>query len=61
MCRDSSVIIATGYGLDGWSSIPGRGKFFTFYTASIPSAGTHPASYPVGTKGCFAGSKAAGA
>jgi hypothetical protein len=31
----SSVDIATGYGLDGWSSLPGTGKIFLFFTASI--------------------------
>jgi hypothetical protein len=28
MSRDRSVSIVTGYGLDGWGSIPGRGKRF---------------------------------
>jgi hypothetical protein len=28
MCLDSSVGIATGYGLDGRGSIPGKGKIF---------------------------------
>jgi hypothetical protein len=32
--RDSSVGIATGYGLDVWGSIPGKGKIFVFSTAS---------------------------
>jgi hypothetical protein len=38
--RDSSVGIATGCGLDGRNSIPGRGKIFSFSTASIPALGT---------------------
>jgi hypothetical protein len=33
MSRDSSVGIATGYRLDGWGWIPGRGKIFLFSTA----------------------------
>jgi hypothetical protein len=31
--------MVAGYGLDGWSSIPGRGKFLIFFTASIPALG----------------------
>jgi glycine/D-amino acid oxidase-like deaminating enzyme len=31
----NSVFIATGYGLDGWGSIPGRGKRFLF-TPQLP-------------------------
>jgi hypothetical protein len=37
--RDSSVGIATGYGLGGRSSIPYRGKIFMFSTASRPALG----------------------
>jgi hypothetical protein len=37
--RDSLIDIATGYGVDGWSSIPGMGKFFPFSTASRPAVG----------------------
>jgi hypothetical protein len=32
--RDSSVGIATSYGIDGWISIPGSGKNLLFSTAS---------------------------
>jgi hypothetical protein len=33
--RNTSAGIATGYGLDGWFSIPGSGKsFFIFSTTS---------------------------
>jgi hypothetical protein len=32
--RDSSVGIRTGYGLDSWGSIPGRGKFSLFSIVS---------------------------
>jgi hypothetical protein len=28
--RESSVNIATGYGLNGWGSIPGKGKSFLY-------------------------------
>jgi hypothetical protein len=34
---------------------------FLFTTASRPALGTHPASYPMGARGSFPGSKAAGA
>jgi hypothetical protein len=37
--RDISVDIATGYGLDGRGSIPGKGQIFLFSTASIPVLG----------------------
>jgi hypothetical protein len=38
--RDSSVSIATGYGLDGRVSIPSRSKIFLFSTESRPALGT---------------------
>jgi hypothetical protein len=50
---DNLVGIATGYGLDGRGSIPGRGKRF-FSTASMLA---HPASYPVGNGGSFPNGK----
>jgi hypothetical protein len=41
--RDSSVGIATGYGLDDRSSIPGRDKIFLFSIAPVLALGsTHP-------------------
>jgi hypothetical protein len=41
--RDSSVGIATGYGLDGRGSIIGRGKIFLFSTVtSTALEPTHP-------------------
>jgi hypothetical protein len=46
---DSSVCIATGYGLDGRAS-----DFFSLHSVQSGSA-THPASYPVGTGGKAAG------
>jgi hypothetical protein len=59
--RDSSVGIALGYGLDDRGSrvrFPtGAGNFSLHQNAS----GAHPASYPMGTRGSFPRSKAAGA
>jgi hypothetical protein len=49
MILDSSVGIATGYGLDGLGSIPGRGKRFLHSVQT--GSGPHPASYPMGTDG----------
>jgi hypothetical protein len=37
--RNSSASIATGYELDRSGSIPGKGIFFLFSTASIPVLG----------------------
>jgi hypothetical protein len=42
----STVGTATGYGLDGPGSIPGRGKTFLFSTASRPTLG--PTQPPAG-------------
>jgi hypothetical protein len=39
MSRDSSVIIASGYGIDCRGSVPLRGKVFIFSTASRPVLG----------------------
>jgi hypothetical protein len=59
--RDGSVDIATGYGQDGWGSIPCWGKNFLFSKASTPALGPiQPPSYPKGTEGSFPGGKAAG-
>jgi hypothetical protein len=44
--QDSSVGIATGYGMDGRGLIHGRGKTFL-----VP--GVHPAYYPIGRGGSF--------
>jgi hypothetical protein len=61
--RDSSVGIATGYGLDdrgvGVPS-PGGGKNFHFSMSFRPFSGAHPASYPMGTGGSFPGVKRQG-
>jgi hypothetical protein len=57
----SKAGIATGYGLDGWGWIPGRGKRFYLLYSVQTGSGAHPASYPRGTEGCFPGGKVAGA
>jgi hypothetical protein len=49
--RDSSVGIATGYGLDGWGSTPGRGETFLYSTASKPALPPSQLSYPMGAGG----------
>jgi hypothetical protein len=58
--RDSSVSIATGYGLDSPGSIPGRGKIFLLHSIQIGSEAL-PASYPMDTEGDFLGGEVAGA
>jgi hypothetical protein len=59
--RDSSVGIALGYGLDDRGSrfrFPaGAGNFSLRHRVQNGSA-AHPASYPMGTRGCFPGCKA---
>jgi hypothetical protein len=57
--RDSSVGVALGYGL-GFDSRRGLGIFFSHRHVQN-GTGTHPASYPMSTRGSFPGSKAAGA
>jgi hypothetical protein len=54
--------IAMGYGLDeqGLESRQGLG-IFLFITASRPALGPTQLPYPVGIRGSFPGSKAAGA
>jgi hypothetical protein len=46
MSRDSSVGIATGYGLD--DRMIGGWEFFSRHHVQ-PSSGAHPDSYPMGT------------
>jgi hypothetical protein len=61
--RDSSVGIATGYGLDdGWVGVlvPVGPKIFSSPLVQTGSQ-AHPASYPMGTGGSFPGGKAVGA
>jgi hypothetical protein len=57
---DSSVGIATDYGLDDRGSIPGRARYFSVLHSAQANSGTHPASSPLDTGGSFRGGKAAG-
>jgi hypothetical protein len=62
--RDSSVGIALGYGLDDRGSrvrFPAGAGNFSLHHRVQNASGAHPASYPMGTRGSFSGSKAAGA
>jgi hypothetical protein len=61
--RDSSVGIALGYRLDDRGSrvrFPAEAGNFSLHRVQNGSA-AHPASYPMGTRGCFPGGNAAGA
>jgi hypothetical protein len=61
--RDSSVGIATGYGLDdqgGGSSSPGRVKMFSLLHIVQTGSGVYPTSYKMGTGGSFPGVKRQG-
>jgi hypothetical protein len=53
--HDSSVSIALDYGLDNWGSrvrcLAGAGNFSLHHCYVQNSSGTHPASYPLGTRG----------
>jgi hypothetical protein len=60
MTRDSSVGIATGYGLDGRGvgvRVPVGSRIFSSQH-SPDHFGTHPASYPMGTRSSLPGGKA---
>jgi hypothetical protein len=62
--RNSSVGIMLGYGLDDRSSrVPSGGGAgnFSLHHRVRNGSGTHPVSYPMGTRGSFPGGKAAGA
>jgi hypothetical protein len=62
--RDSSVGIALGYGLDDWGSrvrFPAEAGNFSLHHRARNGSGTHPTSYPMGTRGSFSGGEAAGA
>jgi hypothetical protein len=62
--RDSSVGIALGYGLDDRSSrvqFPAGTGNFSLHHRVQNGSGAHLASYPMGTRDSFPGSKAAGA
>jgi hypothetical protein len=61
---DSSVGIAVGYGLDDRCSrvrFPAEAENFSLHYRVQNGSGAHPASYPMGTRGSFPVSKAAGA
>jgi hypothetical protein len=50
-CRDSSVCIATGYGLDGrriWVQLSARTRDFSLFHIVQTGSGLQPASYPRG-------------
>jgi hypothetical protein len=49
--RDISLVMATGYGLDGWGSIPGTGKRYSILHSVQTGSVAHPASYPMGIGG----------
>jgi hypothetical protein len=62
--RDSSVGIALGYGLDGRGSrvrFPARVGNFSLHHRVQNGSGADPASYSMGSRGSFPGSKAGGA
>jgi hypothetical protein len=62
--RDSSVGIALGYGLDDRGSrvrFPAGAGNFSLHHSVQNGSGTHPASYPMGTRGPFLGGIATGA
>jgi hypothetical protein len=63
MSRDSSVGIATGYGMDdqgGGSSSPGNVNTFSLFHIVQTGSGVHPTSYPMCTEGSFPGLKRQG-
>jgi hypothetical protein len=60
--HDSSVGIALGYGLDDRDSrirFPVGAGNFSLHHRVQNGSGAHPASYPIGTRDFFPGSKAA--
>jgi hypothetical protein len=61
--RESSDGIALGYGLDDRGSgvrFPARAGNFSLHHRVQNGSGAHPASYPMGNRGCFRGGKTAG-
>jgi hypothetical protein len=46
----------------GWSGVraPAGGENFSLHNRVQTGSGFHPASYPMGTRGCFPGGKAVG-
>jgi hypothetical protein len=58
------VGIALGYGLDGRGfrvRFPAGAGNFSLHHRVQNGSGAHPVSYPMGTRSCFPGGKAAGA
>jgi hypothetical protein len=58
------VGIALGYGLDDRGSrvrFPAGAGNFSLHHSVQNCSGSHPASYPIGTRGSFPGGKVAGA
>jgi hypothetical protein len=56
--------MALGYGLDDWGSrvrYPAGTGSFSLHHRVQSGSGTHPASYPMDTRGSYPGGKAAGA
>jgi hypothetical protein len=63
MSRDSSVGIATGYGLDDQGGLDFKsrlGKKFSLLHIVQTGSGVHPTSYKMGTGGSFPGVKQQG-
>jgi hypothetical protein len=48
LSRDSSVVIETGYGLDGQGSILGKGKKFSLLHTVEAGSGAPPSLLPIG-------------
>jgi hypothetical protein len=60
--KDSSVGIALGYGLNDRCSrvrFSAKAGDFSLHHCVQNGSGVHPASYPMGTSGCFAGGRVA--
>jgi hypothetical protein len=61
-CRDSTVGVATGYGLDDREvgvPVPVGARSYLLHVVQTDSE-DHPASYPMGAGGSFNGRKEAG-
>jgi hypothetical protein len=61
LLRDSSVGIATDYGLEIVVRIPAGAENFSLHYRVQTGSEVHPASYPIGARGSFPGNKADGA
>jgi hypothetical protein len=46
---EAEIAQSVGYRLDGWGSIPGRGRDFSIPRSDQTDSETHPAPYPLGT------------